>query len=302
MKKIHPQTLSIIEETRKVLVVGHYSRSTITNYTREIKFIGEFYSKIPVNKLKQKHIRDYIIYVREDLCLGRAKCRMVAHSLSFLFKEVLNKPYVLPSKLYPKKAFRIPKVMSVNDVRQLLEAPLTLKQRAICEVFYSTGVRMSECCRLRIRDVDSVNLCIHLHQGKGNKDRMLLLSPRCLETLKEYYKAYSPVEYLFEGKISAQPCSTACLRFNINQSMKLAGLKEKHFSAHTFRHSFATHLLNNGVDLLSIQMLMGHKDLRATMVYLHLQVKRLLSVVSPLDALYGRNDLQTDFQGDEYVV
>ena len=284
------------------MIMGHYSPRSIGNYTREIRFIGEYYHKIPVNKLTHKHICDYIIHIREDLRLGRDKCRMTAQSLSFLFKVVLKKPYVLPSKLYPRRIFKIPVVMSISEVRQLFEAPLTLKQRAICEVFYSTGTRLSECCQLRIADIDSVNLCIHLRQGKGNKDRMLLLSPRCYETLKKYYVQYKPGEYIFEGQYPNQPCSPSSLRDAVRRSLKCAGLQHKKYSSHTFRHSFATHLLNNGVDLLTIKMLMGHSDLRTTMIYLHLQVKKLLSVISPLDVLYDRNDLREDEPESAYVI
>ena len=282
--------------------MGHYSPRSIGNYTREIRFIGEYYHKIPVNKLKHKQICDYIIHIRENLGLGRDKCRMTAQSLSFLFKEVLKKPYVLPSKLYPRRIFKIPVVMSISEVRQLFEAPLTLKQRAICEVFYSTGTRLSECCQLRIADIDSVNLCIHLRQGKGNKDRMLLLSPRCYETLKKYYVQYKPGEYIFEGQNPNQPCSPSSLQDAIKRSLKCAGLHHKKYSTNTFRHSFATHLLNNGVDLLTIKMLMGHSDLRTTMIYLHLQMKKLLSVISPLDVLYDRNDLKKDELESDYVI
>ncbi len=282
--------------------MGHYSPASIGHYIREIRFIGEYYHKIPVSKLNQKLICNYIIHIREDLGLGRDKCRMVAQSLSFLFKEVLKKPYVLPSKLYPRRIFKIPVVMSISEVRQLLAAPLTLKQRAICEVFYSTGARLSECSRLRIADVDAVNMCIHLRQGKGNKDRMLLLSPRCYETLKKYYIQYSPREYLFEGQTPNQPCCPSSLRDAIKMSMKYAGLQHKKYSSNTFRHSFATHLLNNGVDLLTIKMLMGHSDLRTTMIYLHLQVKKLLSVISPLDVLYNRNDLKEDELESDFVI
>lgn len=276
------------------MVMGYYAPRSMGNYIREIRMIGEFYPKIAVDQLTHKQIRDYIVHIREVQGVGRDKCRMVAQSLSFLFKHVLDKPFNIPSKIYPRKAFKIPIIMSLSEVRQLLTTPLTLKQKAICELFYSTGVRLSECCHIRIRDIDSVNGYIHLRQGKGSKDRMLLLSPRCLDTLKKYYNQYKPKEYLFEGHVAGQSCSSGCLRFSIKMSMIRARLEHKKYSSHTFRHSFATHLLNNGVDLLTIQKLMGHTDIRTTLVYLHLQTKKMLSVMSPLDALYDRNDLKED--------
>lgn len=302
MKKIHPKTLETIEELRRTMVMGHYAVRSIGNYVREIRMIGEHYPKVPASELTHKQIRDYIVFIREVRGLGRDKCKMVAQSLSFLFKEVLDKPYKLPSKLFPRKVFKIPVIMSTAEVRQLFTTPLSLKQKAICELFYSTGVRLSECCHIRLRDIDSVNGYIHLHNGKGSKDRMLLLSPRCLNTLKQYYADYAPKEYLFEGHVKGKACSSSSLRFSIKMSMIRAGLHHKKYTSHTFRHSFATHLLNNGVDLLTIQNLMGHSDLKTTMVYLHLQTKKMLSVRSPLDALYDRNDLRWDETDVDFVT
>jgi len=154
--------------TRK-MTVGDYSRRSISNYIREIRFIGEYYPDKPVGNLSKDEIELYMLYLKQTLGVGRDKCRMTASSLQWLFKYVLEKPYDLPSKLYPKKTFSLPAVMSHQQVLQLFEAPLSLKQRAVSEVFYSTGVRLEECTQLRIADIDSANICIHLRQGKGRK-------------------------------------------------------------------------------------------------------------------------------------
>jgi integrase/recombinase XerD len=274
------------------MTVGDYSRCSIKSYMREIRLIGEYYPDTPLSDFTESHINDYILYLKQTLGSSRAKCRLTAQALSFLFKQVLKKPYELPAKLYPKKAFTLPNVMSVEDVEQLLAANLSIKQRALCEVFYSTGVRLEECTNLKISDIDSRNLCIHLHQGKGNKDRKLLLSPQCLETLRTYYRQHKPKEYLFEGALPGKPMHTRSMAHALEQCFKLAGLSGKNFSAHTFRHSFATHLLDAGMDIHTIKTLLGHSKLETTMIYLHLQTKKRMSIISPLDALYKRNDLE----------
>lgn len=275
------------------MTVGDYSPRSIANYIREIRFIGEYYPDKGLDELTKVEIENYVLYLKQTLGLGRDKCRMTASALQWLFKHVLEKPYELPSKLYPKKAFTLPEVMSAQQVQQLFAAPLSLKQRALCEVFYSTGVRLEECTHLKVADIDSANHCIHLRQGKGRKDRKLLLSPRCLETLRNYYRTHRPKVWLFEGQKPGKPMHPRSIGHAITMCMNLAGFKNKGFSAHTFRHSFATHLLDAGVDIHTIKTLLGHSKLETTMVYLHLQTRKRLSLISPLDALYSRNELET---------
>lgn len=277
--------------TRK-LTVGDYSPRSISNYIREIRFIAEYFSDKSVADLTTYEIETYIVYLKQTLGLGRDKCRMTASSLQWCFKHVLHKPYILPSKLYPKKTFSLPEVMSQAQVKQLFEAPLSIKQRAICELLYSTGVRLEECTQLKISDIDSHQMSIHLRGGKGRKDRKLLLSPRCLQTLRTYYRAHKPSVYLLEGQTTGKPMHPRSLGHAITQCMILSGLSGKGFSAHTFRHSFATHLLDAGVDIHTIKTLLGHSKLETTMVYLHLQTTKRLTLVSPLDALYHRNELE----------
>lgn len=275
------------------MVVGDYSPRSIGNYLREIRFIGEYYADRPVSDLSKADIENYMLYLKQTLGLGRDKCRMTASALSWLFKEVLQKPYELPSKLYPKKAFTLPAVMTTDDVRQLLAARLSIKQRAFCEVFYSTGVRLQECSELLIQDINSSQMYIHLRGGKGRKDRRLLLSPQCLATLRLYYRSHRPRRYIFEGQQPGTAMHPRSIGHALEQCFKAAGLSGKGFSAHTFRHSFATHLLDAGMDIHTIKTLLGHSKLETTMIYLHLQTRKRLSILSPLDALYKVNELET---------
>lgn len=275
------------------MVVGDYSKRSIASYVRELRFIAEYYPDVAISALGEEHITNYMLYLKQTLGCSRDKCRMAASALGFYFKNILRKPYELPSKLYPKQVFKLPVVMTADEVHQLFASPLSLKQRAICELLYSTGVRLEECANLKVAEIDSKRMCIHLKQGKGSKDRKLLLSPRCLTTLREYYRYHTPKVYLFEGASPGVQMHNRSIGHAITMALKAGGLAGKGYSAHTFRHSFATHMLDAGADLHTIKELLGHSKIETTMIYLHLQSKKRLALISPLDALYTRNDLGT---------
>lgn len=271
------------------MTVADYSPRTVASYQREVSFLAQYFSDISLHEIQQHHIEAYLLYVKVTLGCARDKCRMAAQAFSFLYKHVLKMPFVLPSKLYPRKAFTLPDIMSPQEVMTLLRACKTIKQRALIELFYSTGVRLEECSKLKIAQVDSVNMCIHLHQGKGRKDRKMLLSPQCLATLRQYYKVHKPAVYLFEGRWTGKPMHPRAIQHALKLCFKYAGMKNKSYSAHTLRHSFATHLLDAGTDIHTIKELLGHSSIATTMVYLHLQTKKRQSLISPLDILFQQN-------------
>ena len=254
-----------------------------------MRFLAQYFPDLSLDELQSQHIEEYLLYVKQTLGCQRDKCRMAAQAFSFLYKHVLKKPFVLPSKLYPRKAFKLPDIMSPEEVKVLIQSCKTIKQRALIELFYSTGVRLEECSKLKITDVDSANHCIHVHQGKGRKDRKMLLSPRCLETLRSYYIIHKPKVYLFEGRWAAKGMHPRAIQHAVYLCFKYAGMKDKPYSAHTLRHSFATHLLDNGTDIHTIKELLGHGTIATTMIYLHLQTRKRQSIISPLDALVNKN-------------
>lgn len=148
----------------------------MASYQREVRFLAQYFPDIPLSEMQQCHIEDYMLYIKVSLGCGRDKCRMAAQSFSFLWKHVFRKPFVLPSKLYPRKAFKLPNIMSVVEMAMLLTACRSLKQLALVSLYYSTGVRLEESSKLKIADVDSANMCIHVRGGKGNKDRKMLFT------------------------------------------------------------------------------------------------------------------------------
>jgi integrase/recombinase XerD len=270
------------------MTVGGYSVRSIGNYLREMRFIFEYYPDTLPSQLTAEQIEQYICYIKKVFNSGFSKCRLVASSVSFFFKQILKRPYDLPSKLYPKKKFQLPNVMTADEVRQLLNTSINIKQQAILQLFYSSGMRLEECSRLKIVDIDSKNMRIKVVQGKGNKDRYTLLSTYALTTLREYFRKHRPVTYLFEGIRKGKSMHTRSIEFNVEVAMKQAGFKEKGYSAHTLRHSFATHLLDTGTDLHTIKELLGHSNISTTMIYLHLQTHRCSRIINPLDQLHNQ--------------
>ncbi len=183
--------------------------------------------------------------------------------------------------------------MTQQEVRQLLSVITNLKHKAIIQTIYSSGIRLQECQNFKISDIDSPHMRIKVVQGKGKKDRYTILSKTTLATLRQYYKHYRPKEYLFNGRGPGSMMAARSMQHCLLQALKKAGLQAKDYSIHTLRHSFATHLLDSGTDLHTIKELLGHSKLETTMVYLHLQAHKRFALVSPLDSLYNRNDLET---------
>lgn len=267
------------------MTVGNYSAKSIRNYVREMRFIFEYYADTRPSTLTAEQIEQYICSIKEVCNSGYDKCRMVASSVSFFFKHVLKRPYDLPSKLYPRKKFQLPNVMTMEEVGQLLSHTSSIKQKAIIQLFYSSGVRLGEFSRIKIEDVDSKNMRIKVVQGKGGKDPYTLLSPTALNTLREYFRQHRPATYLFEGKTKGKPMHCRSIQHSVEQAMKQASLRHKGYNVHTLRHCFATHLLDTGTDLHTIKELLGHNNISTTLIYLHLQTHRCSRIVNPLDHL-----------------
>lgn len=267
------------------MTVGGYSVRSIGNYVREMRFIFEYYPDTLPSQLTAEQIEKYICYIKQVFNSGFSKCRLVASSVSFFFKQVLKRPYDLPSKLYPRKQFKLPNVMTTDEICQLLNHVGSIKQKAIVQFFYSTGVRLEECRHIKIADIDSKNMRVKVVSGKGNKDRYTLLSLTTLHTLREYFIKHRPVTYLFEGQTKGSANHCRSIQHTVEQAMKQASLRHKGYNVHTLRHSFATHLLDTGTDLHTIKELLGHSNISTTMIYLHLQTHRCSRIINPLDQL-----------------
>jgi site-specific recombinase XerD len=197
--------------------------------------------------------------------------------------------------LYPQKQFILPNIMSQQEVAQLFAAPLSLKEYCVIGLLYGSGLRISEVAALRIQDIDSAAKRIKVVQGKGAKDRFTLLAGNLLDKLRQYYVAAKrPKEYLFTSPQTGRAFHPRSMQLVVSGAMQKAGFTPKGYTAHTLRHSFATHMLDNGSNIHVIKTLLGHSQLSTTMVYLHLQQHTQYGIVSPMDKLLNHSDGTTN--------
>ena len=210
---------------------------------------------------------------------------MAAQSISFFFRHVLKMPYVILTIIYPRQSSKLPPVMSAAEIKTLIDGVHNVKHRTVIILLYSTGMRLSEISALKMVDIDSKNMRIKVVQGKGAKDRFTILSEQVLLELRAYYLIYKPKEYLFNGQKPGQPLSVRMIQHLVQKSMIELGMSSKHYTVHTIRHSFATHLVDNGTSLHTVKELLGHKNLQTTMRYLHFTPSRIQGIVNPYDVL-----------------
>ncbi len=210
---------------------------------------------------------------------------MAAQAFAFFFKHVLQKPYQVPGFLFPAREAKLPVCMPVQDVIAILNAIDNVKHKMIISLIYSTGLRLNEVAHLKIEDIDSKAMCIKVVEGKGKKDRFVALSNNILTALRAYYLKYKPVVYLFNGTQKGKPYTCRSVQHIIEKVLPKTNLQHKGYSIHTLRHSYATHLLENGAGLPAIKQLMGHHHLSQTMQYVHISTKHINSVVNPYDVI-----------------
>jgi integrase/recombinase XerD len=231
----------------------------------------------------------YLLYLSKTLGCGRVKCKMAAQSISFFFRHVVKKPYLIPSVIYPRTIATLPPVMSTDEITALINHIKNIKHRMMVILLYSAGLRVSEIAALKITDIDSKNMRIKVVQGKGGKDRFTILSQQVLLELRAYYLITKPEVYLFNGQTKGKAITVRCIQHSIHKALLQLGLQGKNYSVHTLRHSFATHLLDNGTDLHTIKELLGHSHLQTTMQYMHLTNRRIKAIINPYDVLNDHN-------------
>jgi len=265
----------------------NYSPTTIRYYLRVVENFARHFGKRP-DRLTQDNIRQYQVYLLQERKLQAGTVGLHIAALRFFFVKTLRRPYLQLDLPSPKRSKRLPTVLSQDEVARLIESANNLLDYAMLMTLYATGVRRAELSRLKVEDIDSQRMIVHIRQGKGNRDRDVPLTPKLLKTLREYWQWMKPKTYLFPGMVknwrADKPLTPSCVWSAVQDAAKRAGIT-KRLSPHTLRHSWATHLLENGTDLRTIQMLMGHADLRATSVYLHLSRRHLQAVINPAEAM-----------------
>ena len=277
--------MSSLEKANQFLSIGHYSPNTSRNYLAELRMVFAYYNDVDPQQYTEEMMIQYLVYLSKTLVCSREKCRMAAQAISFFFRYVLKMPYVVPSLIYTRVSKKLPPVMSAEEISKLMEVISNVKHRTVVMLLYSTGMRVNEIARVKITDVDSKDMRIKVVQGKGFKDRYTLMSQQVLEELRTYYLACRPKEYLFNGMRKGEPLSVRMIQHMVQQALASAGMSKKSYTVHTIRHSFATHLVDNGVDLHTVKELLGHSNLQTTMRYMHLTTTRRQGIVNPYDLL-----------------
>ncbi len=271
----------------------NYSQNTRRSYVLGVKDFACYFHRSP-DQLGLQHIREYQAYLFRERRLHANTVHQRVAALRFLFVHVLKRRWTMEETPYPKRPKKLPTVLSQEEVAQLIEAAPTLLHRVILMLLYGTGLRRAELIRLKIDDIDSKRMVVHVKGGKGHKDRDVMLSPKLLEALRAYWQSLShkPKEWLFPSRYSRRagsPISDKVVWWACQQAALRAGIQKK-LHPHTLRHCFATHLLEAGTDLRTIQILLGHNDLTTTAIYLHLSTRHLHETASPLDSLVLKTD------------
>ncbi|MDH4164723.1 MAG: site-specific integrase [Nitrospirota bacterium] len=271
-----------LEQMQRDMALRNLSPKTQYMYHNAARALENHFRK-PPDQLNEDDVKAFLHSIIADRKLSQSSLKIAYSALRFLYETTLGKGWVIDKIPYPKTEKALPQILDKSDIRRLIDAAASLKQKAMLMVTYSAGLRARETARLKITDIDSTRMMIRVEHSKGNKDRYTLLSQVALETLREYWKQYRPKEWLFPRDtkplehVPAEVVSMAFLRAKREANLR------KPATCHTLRHSFATHLLEAGVDLHTIQVLLGHSSIRTTTVYLHVSKKNLAKVVSPLD-------------------
>lgn len=267
------------------LVVRGMAVRTREAYLGAVAGLAKYYKRRP-DRIDEAEVQNYLLHLIEQRKLAWSSCNIVAQGLKFFYRVTLKRSeaqFVIPRARQPQK---LPQILSREEIAALIENTLNHKHRAILMTAYGAGLRLNEICHLRVTDIDSDRMTIRVEQGKGSKDRYTLLSPRLLAELRRYWSAYRPKEWLFTRRDRTRPISDGTVH-RLYHAAKVRARIAKQGGIHSLRHAFATHLLEAGVDVHTIQRLMGHSHISSTLRYFHLARRHLASTPSPLELLEG---------------
>jgi integrase/recombinase XerD len=273
----------IIEKFNKQIRIENYSEQTIKNYLSALKLFLEYIENLELQQVTDKEIQNYLFYCKTEKKYSYSSMKQIIAAISYLYKKVFNKPIPEVLNIKFRKPNILPIVLSAKEITKILHVTKNIKHKTILLLIYSAGLRLGELLNLRIGDIDSESMKIHVKQGKGKKDRYVMLSENVLKMLREYYKVYKPKEFIIEG-LKGDMYSPKSVQSIFKAALKKAGIKKK-ATVHTLRHSFATHLLDEGTDIRYIQELLGHKRLETTQIYTHVSSYSINKIKSPADDL-----------------
>ncbi|MFY8019856.1 MAG: site-specific tyrosine recombinase/integron integrase [Bacteroidia bacterium] len=281
LSPVHQQKMN---EFKIWLETKRYSPNTVKSYLEALFVFLRFYHAKPIEDINNQDIvnfnNDYILKNE----FSASYQNQIVNAIKLFFKQIQQTVIDVDLIHRPRREHLLPNVLSKEEIKMILEALSNIKHRAMLSLIYSCGLRRSELLNLKPNDIDSRRKLIIVRQSKGKKDRIVPLSPKILELLREYYKYYKPKTYLFEGQVPNEPYDARSLANVLKSALKKCGIT-KPVSLHWLRHSYATHLLEIGTDLRYIQEILGHNSSRTTEIYTHVSNKSLLQIKSPFDDL-----------------
>jgi len=295
---VTPLRQRMLEELQR----RNYSPATTRGYVLAVRQFAEYFEKSP-EQMGAEEVRRFQLYLLKERKLAPGTVAIRMSALRFLYKKTLKRrDLTFDDLVFPKTPKKLPVILSPEEVTRMIEATQNLMHRTILMVLYGTGMRRTEASLLKVSDIDNERMVIHIRQGKGSRDRDVPLIPKLLGALREYWRWKKPKDYLFpspEGwRGSEQPISDKTVWYACRQAAARAGIT-KTIGPHTLRHSFATHLMEAGTDLRTIQLLLGHAHLEHTTVYLHLSHRHLHAAINPLDQITIRSQGGTQSPEDD---
>jgi len=263
--------------------IRNLAENTQLSYLQQVSSYARHFKRSP-ERLGPEEVRAYQVHLIEDRKLSPGSIGIATSALRFLYKVTLKQAWTPDEIPMPKKPFKLPIVLSPDEVLHFLGCIHSLKHRTILTTAYAAGLRVSEATHLKVDDIDSKRMVLRVDQGKGNKDRYVMLSPRLLDDLRAYWKIVRPKIWMFPGDIDGRPITREAVGLACNKAHRASGIS-KPITPHSLRHAFATHLLENGTDVRTIQLLLGHRSLATTSRYLKIATSTVCATTSPLDLL-----------------
>ncbi len=261
----------------------NYSKDTEKAYYHHLKYFLNFLDKRP-EEVGWEEVREYLIYLNEEKQVSKSSFKQAIAALRFMFEYSLGKEWIKNRIVYPKSSKYVPSILNKRELNKLFSCVKELKYKTVLYCCYGSGLRLSEALNLKVSDIESNEMRLRIRSSKGGHERYAMLSPQLLELLRDYWKEEKPSDWLFPGRQKCNHVNSAVIQKACSKAGRFAGIKKRVFP-HMLRHSFATHLLEQGTDIRLIQELMGHTCINSTMVYLHLTTKRFRKVSSPIDQL-----------------
>lgn len=273
--------MKAIQDFIKILELKRYSLNTINSYQSHLRLTELHFEGRDFESIQDQELFEFIYHLVHVKKISSSYQRQIVGALKLFYKEVYNRSIPFEYLKVQRHEQKLPVVLSKAEVRKIIDCTENLKHKAIISLLYGSGLRIGELLELRKSDIDSNRMLIHVREAKGKKDRYTILSQQVLVILRSYYLQFKPADYLFEGQKGGKYSSESAGKV-FKRSLKKGGVS-KQATLHTLRHSFATHLLEDGVSVAHIQKLLGHNNIKTTLIYTHIAQDSLYKIKSPLD-------------------